>query len=116
MSKKQPPNVMRSSRSRINCFRTFTVRYGNLSKTMRRLATYCLLLFLVSLCNGCAASPQIINTKQRVPEHLLRHQEIPKNLVDPVTMEDLILQIGVLEGLVEKCNIDKDAIRRAMGQ
>ena len=68
------------------------------------------------LCSSCAASPQVINTKQRVPEQFLQRREIPALLISPVTVEALIIQLGVVEGIVEKSNADKEAIRKAMGQ
>lgn len=51
-----------------------------------------------------------------MPEQFLRKQTVPANLSDPVTVEDLILQISILEGMVERSNINLDAIRHAMDQ
>lgn len=52
--------------------------------------------------------------KQTVPSHLLRHQVIPANLEDPVTVEDLITRVADLEGKVKKGNANLDAIALAI--
>lgn len=75
---------------------------------------YILLCLLTSLA-GCARSTPQPQPRQTIPESLLTPLPVPL-LELPVTVEDLLLHVSELEGLVDIANARFDEIRILQGK
>lgn len=63
---------------------------------------YCLLLFLLTCCTGCALSSRVV--PQRVPSNLLVPIVHPEVTEYPVTVETLLAVIGQYGMKLEEAN------------